>query len=58
MFNESRNSIDDSSESGLGRHESASPSNAPGRDARGDSSDDGDDDDEEEIDGTKTQSRV
>ena len=53
------NNTDNSSEGGLGQCESASPSNAPGRDAGGDGSDsddkDGPEEDlEREIEGTKT----
>ena len=64
MVDEFWNSTDDSSEGGLGRCESAGPSNAPGRDAGGDGSDSEDDkedleeDPEEETDGTETLSRV
>ena len=63
MINESGNSMDDSSKGGLGRCESASPSNAPGRDAGGDGSDSDDEegpeeDLERETEGTKTQRRV
>ena len=39
MINESGNSTNDFSEDGLSRCESASPSNAPSRDAGGDGSD-------------------
>ena len=42
MVKEFRNSTDDSSKGGLGRCESVSPSNAPGRDAGGDDSDSSD----------------
>ena len=56
MVKEFGNSMDDSSEGGLSRYENAGPSNAPGRDVGGDSSDDGDDakDTEEQIDGNET----
>ena len=60
MVKEFGNSTDDSSEGGLGRYESASPSNALGKDARDDSSDDGDNEEdpeedlEEQTDGTET----
>ena len=60
MVKELGNSIDDSSEGGLGRYENAGPSITPGRDAGGNSTDGSDDEDdpEEEIDGTKTPTRV
>ena len=64
MVNEFGNSIEDSSEGGLGRCENVGPSNAPGRyagDSGSDSSDDEEDpkeDPEEETDGTETQSGV
>ena len=60
MVKEFRNSMDDSSEGGLGRYEGADPSNALGRDAGDNSSDDVDDEEdpeedlERQIDGTKT----
>ena len=63
MVKEFGNSTDDSSEGGLGRYESACPSNAPGKVAGGDSSDDGDDeeyleeDPKGEIDRTETQEK-
>ena len=46
MFNEFRNSIDDSSDNGYGRDKGAGSSNTPSEDARDDSSD-GDDYEEE-----------
>ena len=60
---ESGNNINDSNEGGLCWYESASPSNAPGRDAGRDGSDSDDkegpeEDLEREIEGTKTQRRV
>ena len=56
MVKEFGNSIDDSSEGGLGRYEGAGPSNALGSDAGDNNSDDSDDeeDPEEQTDGTKT----
>ena len=59
MSNESGNSTEDSSEGGLGRCESSSPSNALGRDAGGNDCDRNDEEDtkgdpEAETDGTKT----
>ena len=61
--NELWNSTYDSSKGGLGRCESTGPSNAPGRDARGDGSDSNDKDGpeenlERETEGTKTQRKV
>ena len=63
MVNESRTSIDDSSEGGLGRCERAGPSNAIGRDTGGNDSDSDDEEDpeediERETEWTKTQRRV
>ena len=60
MVKEFENSIEDSSEGGLGRCEGAGPSSAPGRDT-GDSSSDSSDpkeDPEEDTDETKTWSGV
>ena len=59
MGKEFRNSTDDSSEGGFDWYEGAGPSNAPDRDAGGDSSNDGDDEEdiEEELDRTKTQEK-
>ena len=59
MVNRFWNSTYNSSEGGLGRYESASPSNALGRDAEGDGSDSNDEEDHEEdperkSKGTKT----
>ena len=63
MVKEFRNSIDDSSEGGLGRCENLGRSNALGKDARDDLSDSSDDeedpveDPEEVTDETETQNR-
>ena len=63
MINESENSTEDYSEGGLGRYESTSPSNAPGRGPGGDGShsdDEGcpEENLERETEETKTQRRV
>ena len=63
MVKEFGNSTDNSSEGGLGQYESVGRSNAPGRDAEGDSNDHGDDEEdleedlEKEIDETETQEK-